>query len=534
MRLSKTDVEEIRKCMFGLNNGSAKIMAEQLAQKLKVDVSRIYHYSKDIRPKRKAREDKGDIRCVNDDELSKLMIFTIQHDYSAKHLSMVAEENGISIHPATYNRILRDQRLSRKELKKNLKPWQPWEAKYPNLLHQIDSTVAQQFYLDDDGSIGYEAPWQRYKNKPGNRKPRLHLIASIDDNSRVLFARFTLGNHTSAWMDTLYRFWEFKNNPAFPTYGICKLLYSDNDSVIKSRRFKRAMDRLGVTIVSHEVGNSRAKGKVERSFRMLQEFEKVTKIKKFKSLEEANEALFDFLIGLNNRVHSTTKEVPFARWLRIDTEKLRNTPSEEIFDLLHQESTMRLVHGDLTVKMFGKDFYLPRRLPFINFVAKKIEVCWYPRQEERIFVIIEDKEYEIIWQETPMLGVGQAAIAKDAELPQHLVKRQKLEEAATPDWKLTGFYEEKYGQQWLNKEGKEFDESRITNDKPALKREQTKLWLINRLQSLFLMETPPTSEERAFVDEIFAGKDKLEERYLDDIVNRLRTGDMEITRRQAI
>ena len=195
---------------------------------------------------------------------------------------------------------------------------------------------------------------------------------------------------------------------------------------------------------------------------------------------------------------------------------------------------MRLVHGDLSVKMFGKDFYLPRRLPFINLVAKKIEVCWYPRQEERIFVIVNDKEYEISWQEKPMLGVGQASIAAGADLPEHLVKRQELEQAATPDWKLTGFYEEKYGQNWLTKEGKEFDESRITNDKPTINREQTKLWLLNRLQSLFLIETPPTLEEREFVDKIFADKETLDEGYLEDIINRLRTGDMDISRRQAM
>ncbi len=533
MRLSKTDIEEIMQCMFGLENGSARAMAEQLAKKFKVDVSRIYHYSKGVRPKRKKRKDRGAVKSIGKAELDKLLVYTIKHDFSAMHLAEVAEANGIKINPGTYNRILREIRLSRKDLKKNLKPWQSFEAKYPNLMHQIDSTVAQQFYLDDDGSIGYEAPWERYKNKPGNKKPRLNLVSIVDDNSRVLFARFTLGNHTSAWMDTLYRFWSPKETPAFPAYGICKLLYSDNDSVIKSGRFKRAMEKLGVTIISHEVGNSRAKGKVERAFRILQEFEKVTKVKKFKTLDEANEALFDFLIGKNSIIHSAIKEAPFARWMNIDSEKLRNTPSEKIFNILHLESTQRLVHGDLSIKMFGKDFYLPRRVPFINYVAKKIEVCWYPRQETQIFVIIEDKEHEILWAEKPMLGVGQAPMAIEAELPDHLIKRQEIEEMETPDWKLTGFYAEKYGKQWINKKGKEFDESRITGNTP-IKRLQTKFWLTLKLQSQYLIETPPTLDEAAFIDGIFAGKEKLEEKYLEDIINRLRNGDMDIPRRQAM
>lgn len=534
MRISQTDIEEIKQCMFGLDNGSARAMAKQLAGKYKVAASTIYNYSRDVRPDRKERADKGKIKCVSKDDLDKLLIHTVKYDFAASHLSDVAEANGVEINSASYNRILRKQRLSRKDLKKNLKPWQPWEAKYPNLLHQIDSTISQQFYLDDDGSIGYEPPIKRNKNKAGNRKPRLHLIAVIDDHSRALYARFTLGNHTSAWMDTLFYTWSRKENLTFPFYGIPKMLYSDNDSVIKSGKFKKAMKKLGVVLFSHEVGNSRAKGKVERAIGIIQEFEKITKIKRFKSLDEANEALLDWLIGKNSKKHSTIKEAPFARWLRVDKEKLRNTPSEEIFNLLHLSSDMRLVHGDLSVRIFGKSFYLPRKVPFINYVAKKIEVCWYPREEERIFVIIEDKEYEVNFIDKPMLGTGQASIASQAELPEHLIKRQEIEEKENPDWIYTGYNEEKYGKQWMPKEGQEFDESRITNDTPAIKHKLSKNEFKLLLQKGFLIETPPTFSESAFIDELFGENDRLEERYLEDIATRLRNGDMEVAHRQAM
>ncbi len=534
MKLTKDDIRDIKSLMFGLSGRQARAMAERLAVEYGVDVSRIYYYSRDVRPKRDERSDKGKFKTVDEDSLRKLLVYTVQHDFSATHLAEVAEANGVRIHPATYNRILRQINLSRRMNKVNTRPWTSWEAKYPNQLHQIDSTVAQQFYLDDDGSIGYELPMLRNKNKPGNRKPRLHLISVIDDYSRSLYARFTLGNHTSAWMDTLYRAWSKKDTPAFPFYGIPKILYSDNDSVIKSRRFKTAMEKLDVILISHAVGNSQAKGKVENSFKLLQEFEKVTKIKRFKSLEEANEALFDFLIGRNSRIHSTTKKAPFARWLEIDPEKLRNTPSEEIFNLLHLDFTTRLVHGDLHIEMFGKKFYLPRKVPFINYVARKVEVCWYPRDEERIFVILEGKEYEIQYQEAPMLGVGQAPLALNTELPEHLKLKEEIEQAETPDWKLTGFYEEKYGKLWMEKEGKEFDESKITGKVAVGERMRSKLWFMNQLQKEFLIETPPSPEEKAWIDSIFEGLEEMEESKLNQIIKQVRDGDIEIASRAAM
>ncbi len=523
MAISAEQRQEIEQEMFGLVGTEAKIKAGYLAAKMGFDISRIYHYSKSVRPGRQKRKDQGILRAVSDEDLKQLLVYTVQHDFSAPHLAMVAEENGININPGTYNRILRKKRLSRRENKINLQPFRRWEAEYPNQLHQIDSTVAQQFYLDDDGSVGYESPSQRYKNKAGNRKPRLVLIQVIDDHSRVKYARFTLGNHYLAWMEALYNFWIKKSVNYFPAYGLCKILYSDNDSVIKSKRFTKAMEKLGVKIQTHEVGNSQAKGKVENGFRVLQEFEKVTKIKKWSSLDEANEALFDFLIWYNSRPHSSTKERPFERWLKIDPATLVNAPGEELFNLLHLDFCTRLIHADLHVEMFGKQFQLPRRQPFVNYVGKRVEICWYPRDDERIFVIIEEKDYEILYSKPDVHAVGEF---KHVMQPDSVKLKEEIEEMETPEWKLTGFYAEKFGAMWMPKEGQEFDESKIMADMPSTTTMRTKHWFITTLQDRFILETPIMPVEKRWVEGIFKGEAEMPEQELLEIFKKVESGEI--------
>ncbi len=518
MAISDEQKREIEQVMHGLTGKAAKTVAQRLAQEMGLDVSRIYWYSRHVRPKRKPRADRGVPRSVTEAELEKLMVYTVQHDFSAPHLAEVADANGVHIHPATYNRILRQRRLSRRENKQDLRPYRRWEAEHPNDLHQIDSTVAQQFYLDDNGSVGYESPHERYKNKPGNKKPRLVLIQVVDDHSRVKCALFTLGNHYMAWMQTLHHAWKKKDNAAFPFYGLPRVLYSDNDSVIKSRRFTRAMEKLGVTVKTHKVRESRAKGKVESGFKMLQEFEKVTKIKKWESLEEANAALEDFLIWYNSRKHGTTGERPFQRWLRIDPARLINTPSDELFNLLHLDFTTRKIYPDLHVDMFGKEFQLPRREPFINWIGKKVEVCWYPRETERIFVIIEDKDYEIEYRK---VDIHSAGTYKHVMKPDNIKLKEKIEAMETPDWRLTGFYAEKYGQMWMPKEGREFDESRIIEAMPSKGTVRTAEWFVARLQERMIFEVPVRAEEKTYVQRLFDGRVEMPERELLDEIDKL-------------
>ena len=525
-RLGEEAKRIIQEEMAGLSGSAARAKAKMLAEQFKCDITRIYYYSRDVR-KRRERKDKGKPRSVNEDSLRTMFYFTVNADFSGNHVTEIAEANGIAhISPSTYNRILRQRRISRRDLKRNLRPFRRWEARKPNEIHQIDTTVAQQFYLDDDGSIGYEPVSRRNKNKPGNKKPRLVLFQLVDDYSRVKWATFMLGNHTIAWMNALYEAWRTKRNASlFPFCGIPDAIYSDNDSVIKSAKFRKAMEILGVEIKTHEVDNPQAKGKVESGFRLLQEFEKITKLRKFQSLEEANYYLMDFLLKYNNRKHSTTGEVPFARWLEIEPERLRDVPDEQLFRLLHMDHTTRLIYPDLHLELNGKHFQLPRRKPFINYIGERVQVFWYPYDDHKIYVVLDNKDYEVEYAAPDVHAAGEY---RKVEEPEWLKLRRKIEEMDTPEVQIAGFYKDKYGKQWLPKQAQAFDEAEMAKQMPTEGTMRSRLWFINRLQEEFFIETPPTAEEKAFVDMVFDGKDEMPERELEDTIRRIRSGELVI------
>lgn len=531
MRLSQDHIAVIQKEMSGLSGKPARQKALILASQFKIDVTRIYYYSKDVRPRRKQRADKGDIKFIEKDKLQQLAHYSIKYDFSADHIKEIAAANNMGeISPSSFNRVLRNMGLSRRQAKKDINPYISWEAPYPNALHQLDSTVAQQFYLDDDGSIGYEPPEQRYKNKPGNRKPRITMLALRDDYSRSIFARFFLGNHTFAWMEFLYQAWSVKlEDPAgFPFHGLPKFLYSDNDTVIKSKKFRRAMDRLNVKLMSHEVGNSRAKGKIEVAFKLLQEFEKVSKIHKWQTLDQANADLFDYLYYVNNRIHSITRQPSFERWRTIKHDHLQEMPNESVFKMLHMDVWHRQIRKDMTVSLHGKIWQLPFRTPFINHIGKMAEMYSYPGETDSLIMLLDGKEYEVPYADKKMRGLGR----HDAlPTPAALEMRQKITTANDPELKLTGFYKDRHRRIYLPAEGEQFDEHRIASEPTGIMR--TRLWFINLLQHEFLINTPPTNAEKAWIESIFQSDDAQPETLLRQQLQLLIAGKSNLNCQQA-
>lgn len=518
--------------MAGLTGKAAKRQAKILAKQLRCDVSRVYQHSKTMRPRRGQRKDSGAMRAIKPDSFEKLAAYTVKLDLSGPHIADISGANLLGeISAATYNRQLRQQGISRRNNKKDLLPYVRWQAKLSNQIHQIDSTVAQQFYLDDDGSIGYESTLTKNKNKPGNRKPRLHLLSLVDDFSRAIYARFTLGNHTFAWMEFLYEAWRKKDDDAgFPFHGLPKILYSDNDTVVKSGKFTHAMQALNVKIVTHKVGNPRAKGKVEGSFKLLQEFEKVTRVRNWQSLEEANADLFDYLYMCNNRKHSTTKQASFARWQSITAERLMEMPEQEIFRLLHIESQTRLINKNMTVKIEGKEWQLPFRSPFINHVGAKVEIYRMPGDFEKLWMILDGKEYEVLYCPTEIRAAG--GQHEEMPKPRALQRREELQQTEEGELRLTGIYKERYRRPYMTKDGKEFEAARIAGEQPApLMR--TKLWFIQYCQEHLGFDGPPRQEEREWIADQFNEATEMNELTLLAAARRLQNGEVTIYRSQT-
>jgi len=500
-RIDKHDVQEIRsRCIdTKLSGGPFRKTAKKLARDFNVDISRIYHYTKDLRPERDKRADAGSRKAINEDDYKTLAKLTLDYDFAATTLVRKGSLNGIDFKAATFRRYLRDDRMSRKDLKLDLEPWRHWEAKYSNELHQMDTTVAQQFYLDDDGSFGYEKAWSVNKNRPGNRKPRLTLAQIKDDKSRVIYAEFISGNNTLAWMKFLYRGWR-KKSGAFPFYGLPDKLYSDNDSVVKSTKFIYAMHRLQVEVITHMPGKSRAKGKVESGFKILQEFEKITKIIKFKSIEEANGYLWNELLYWNNHDHGSTDEIPFVRWLANLDGAPRMVPDQQLYETLYLNFDKGLIYNNITIRKFGKTFQLPRKKPFINYVQQMVDIAWHPENEDKIWLILDNKDYEIDYAP---VDVHEAGEFRAVQTPDYLKFRQQVKETDISHFDIT--LQETEFPDYQVPEGKVFKDGQARPIDPMV----SKFVAIGMLQDEDLFSKPVTPTQDDLLEQLFAGRPEI-------------------------
>ena len=154
---------------------------------------------------------------------------------------------------------------------------------------------------------------------------RIYLVLIMDDFSRtILAARFFHSDSTYNNMLVL--------REAIERYGIFPILYSDNDSKFKLIRYEgsrfftyseetlageviteihRALLELGVTLITHVPGNARAKGKIGRLFRFIQE--RFISEHRANNQEELNSQLQRWVSWYNNHhVNRDTGCIPSA------------------------------------------------------------------------------------------------------------------------------------------------------------------------------------------------------------------------------
>jgi hypothetical protein len=229
--------EEIRAKMAGLSGSEAKAVALELAESFRVSIGHIYRVSSWTRAV-KTRRSRGKIRIPIDPEILKDMVsMSIKTGMASTDVIDIFQKNGeitSDISPAWFNRQLRIRGLSRRERDVDRRPFRRFEASEPGELFQIDATLAEQYYIDDDGSIDLESRASRNKNRPGNRKSRLYIIAAMDDHSRCVYAEFTTGITVNAWLNFEFNCFRQKSDPRFIFHGIPRAIYMDNDVIGKN------------------------------------------------------------------------------------------------------------------------------------------------------------------------------------------------------------------------------------------------------------------------------------------------------------
>lgn len=224
-------------------------------------------------------------------------------------------------------------------------------------------------------------------------KRSAHVIATLDDHSRVVLAgRAVEADSSVNNLEVL--------EATVARYGAMEVLYSDNGSVFRITRYARsrfysyrpevlageeptqlarAVRELGAVPLTHEPGNARAKGKLERWNRFFQE--RVIAEGPFPCIEDLDDALQEWIGFYNERhIHRAIGGPPASRLAGFQPRPLPvgARPLQDICSLLET----RKVAKDHTISLDGLSYTLPHEP---NLVAFTVELRIRPGHTLRVW-----------------------------------------------------------------------------------------------------------------------------------------------------
>ena len=397
--------EDIRAALDGLKAAPLRSAVRDAAERYGVSESTIYRILGSV-PGRKRRSDAGVPRAtarIDPQVLAWMDALTVRTDASARtvidlavgHFGLPADFLSVS----TYHAHLRRRRISRRLLRKDVQPHRRFEARCASQLHHFDTTVAQAWFENADGSIGYEGPERRNKNKPGNKRPRLIVYSLVDDHSRVLWARIYRSENAHNLLHFFRDCWSRPEDVSrWPAWGLPKSLYADRGSVLLSKRVRAALEKLHVFVIpnrpAHETEHgSKKHGKVKRTFGdgLLAEVQKLSKVVKFRDLDHLNNTLRAWLLRRNARRHSQTGIPPFERWLAAP-QTPREAPKQSLWQAFSFGEDRRLVAGDLSVSLDGRRYFLAADAVTVNWVDRRAAVYSNAQDMRSVAVVVDGVE----------------------------------------------------------------------------------------------------------------------------------------------
>jgi transposase InsO family protein len=280
---------------------------------------------------------------------------------------LLYEESGVKIHPNTVRNIL-------------LEKWEYCRSYCRSPSRRFEMEAFGQMVQMDTSSGSWLEGYRR-----------IYLVLIMDDFSRtILAARFFDSDSTYNNMLVL--------REAIENYGIFSIVYSDNDSKFKlirhegSRFFThreetlvgeviteihRALVELGITLITHLPGNARAKGKIERLFRFIQE--RFISEHRARNLDELNSQLQKWIKWYNNcHINRDTRCIPVSRCTPTALRPLDGVNLDDIFCVKEE----RKVGKDNSFSLDGVCYTIPREH---NMVALKAMLHIHPGKKMRVW-----------------------------------------------------------------------------------------------------------------------------------------------------
>jgi hypothetical protein len=459
-KLGKHATREIREAI-GACMSRAEIMAEaaRLAEHFGVRRNRIYEVTRDIRPRRAVRADLGRraVDLKTDETLRRCAGWMLEYGLTPADSFEMARARGMEppVTLATFRKYLREHGLDRHARQNVRSPYRRFEATAPGEMFQFDiSGTKERWYDTRTRKILTLGHLDVSRNHPNTRRERVRIwrFVMTDDFSRKTFLRFY-----GCEKPTSSHVVEFLLE-AYEEMGVPLKLYTDNDTIIKFGRNRRAAAIInralsesgGYELLHHKPGNPRATGKVERRHQDIEKFERFIGV----YLAERTEPLtLEILNGqfapaamerYNTAVNRETGETPEARWQsrislvrRLDRAALRSAFLADEFDIR--------INDDLTFSYAGKLYQLPRAPQFdldrLRFSALRRKVTVVFPDEGEYFTLIdpEGREHELPKTEAAPDRAGEyrsAARSEAARLSEELrrdVRRDARERRISPE-----------------------------------------------------------------------------------------------------
>jgi hypothetical protein len=388
---------EIRASLAGLASTPAAEIAQQWAKRLDVDISRIYAVTKDVRPVRKPRSDKGKTKAdIFKDPGSRFATQFVVADGLDPALALeTARANGFAtpFSTATYRKQLLKAGLNRKQMRSLRSVVRRFAAKLPGEIFQFDLTGLKTRWLDPKTRrILKVTNLQVSKNHPNTSSRRVKIWVAVvkDDCSRKIFFRFIAVDKPDSRhiMDFLLE--------CFREMGVPLSLYTDNDSVIGSHLCTRGYGILnrvfaesgGFEHKRHLPGNSKATGKVENAHKDVEKYERLIGLcGEEPTIDDLNKFAANVCEKYNWNVHRDTGEMPEITF-RKGHGVMRVAPPEALNDAFKTREIEVKVNPDVTISVDGTAWQLPRapmigplrdqRNPFpdLAILGKRVSVIW--------------------------------------------------------------------------------------------------------------------------------------------------------------
>lgn len=534
--LSAEQIQELRAEARRHRGASLRPWLTLEAERRQVSVATLYrHLEPEVRTRRR-RSDAGALRAMDTAHMEEIAAMYLQWQYTPQLALMTLNErlrtDGQPECTASLGTIKRhlvalgiarsgeaDRRIHRR-----------FEAPYAGRLWQMDSSPAQQYYIDRDNTIGHESPVTHNKSKAGNGLPRVTIIAIVDDYSRVCWARATGGNDSSWWRDTLIdamREGRFGPPSRWPAFGVPEMLYTDNDSAVKTSAWVDLLNDLGIkhdrtSLPTEHFTTAQAKGKVERKIRAIAEgFEVVTRARRLSGLAEFNALLTEYLVWDNNRVRPKLgHQAPFERW--IATAQVRELPEREVIRVISSTRAECRVYTDLTIRLEKHTYQLPLRAPFTEVDrTKKVPVRYHKADLSAITVIIRGEAHEIAAVEAQPDVAGEfkaAPVPAAVERKKRLLARD-LSGAAAVAHQVFASANQADQREYPIRPAPRIHPITAAQLEPVMVRAG---WVIDRLQKAGVVARPPAAEERRDIEQLLAGRTEIPESELVQFIQARR------------